>query len=108
MHIKWTSHAASIANRISKHIGVTNRLKIILPLHILRTLHNTLILPHLYYGILLWGHGNNRLHMLQKQVIRIITISKYNAHTEPLCKALNIINYNTKYNENLYHTTLIL
>ena len=50
--------------------------------------------------------------MLQKRPIRtittIITISKYNAHTEPLCKALNIIklpdmcnlqliNYTTKY-----------
>ena len=46
----------------------------------MRTLYNTLILPHLYYGILLWGHDNTRFHMLQKRAIRTITISKYNAH----------------------------
>ena len=52
-HMKWTSHAESIANTISKYTGVINRLKHTLPLHILRTLYNTLILPHLYYGLLL-------------------------------------------------------
>ena len=34
-HIKWASHTESTANEISKYIGVTNRLKHNLPLHIL-------------------------------------------------------------------------
>ena len=40
--------------------------------------------------------------MLQKRAIRTITISKYNAHTEPLCKALNIIKLPYMYNLQLY------
>ena len=51
-HIKWTSHTETIANAVSKYVGVTGRLKHILPLYIPRTLYNTLILPHLWYTIM--------------------------------------------------------
>ena len=53
MHIKWSSHTESIVNKIYKYVVLTNRLKHILPLRILRTLSNTLIIPDVYYGILL-------------------------------------------------------
>ena len=70
--MKWTSHTESIANTISKYTGVSNRLK-----HtILRTLYITLILPHVYYGLLLWGQVSTRLYKLQKRAIRTITCSK--------------------------------
>ena len=46
-HIKWTSPTESIANKESKYIGATNILKHILPLHILRTVYNNLILDTL-------------------------------------------------------------
>ena len=101
-HMKWTSHTESIANTISKYTDVINRLKHTLPLHILRTLYNTLILTHLYYGLLLWGHDSTILHKLQKRAIRTITCSKYNAHTEPLHKTLNILKLPDMYNLQLY------
>ena len=34
---------------------------------------------------------NHRLHLLQKKAVRIITNKDYIAHTEPLCKLLNIL-----------------
>ena len=49
-------------------------------------LYNSLILPHLNYGILAWGAIPGRLVKLQKWAIRTISNSKYNAHTEPLFK----------------------
>ena len=54
-------------------------------------LYNTLILPHLNYGILAWGFDCSRLFKLQKKAMRIICCSKFNAHTEPLFKKLNIL-----------------
>ena len=48
-------------------------------------LYHSLILPHLSYGILLWGYNINRLYKLQKKVIRIIPNNTYIAHTETLC-----------------------
>ena len=68
-----------------------NTLKKILPLNILRTLYNCLVLAHLNYGILAWGRHTTQLDKIQKKTIRILTGSKYNAHTEPLFKQLNLL-----------------
>ena len=54
-------------------------------------LYNTLILPHISYGIMVWGYQRNRLNKIQKKAIRIITSNKYNSHTEPLFKQLNML-----------------
>ena len=54
-------------------------------------LYNTLILPHITYGIMVWGYQRNRLNKIQKKAIRIITSNKYNSHTEPLFKQLNML-----------------
>ena len=101
-HLKWTTHTDMIANKISKYIGVLNRLKHTLPPRILITLYNTLILPHFYYGLPLWGHHTSRLHKLQKRAFRTITNSKFNAHSEPICKRLNILKLPDLYNLQLY------
>ena len=69
-HLKWTTHTDMIANKISKYIGVLSRLKHTLQSRILITLYNTLILPHFYYGLPLWGHHTSRLHKLQKRALR--------------------------------------
>ena len=87
-HLKWNTHIENTAIKVSKYIGVLNRLKHTLPPRILYTLYNTLILPHFNYGLILLGHDNTRL---QKRAIRTITNSRYNSHTEPICKLLNII-----------------
>ena len=47
--------------------------------------------PHLSYAILVWGYKCNRLVKLQKRLVRIITRSKYNAHTDPLFKRTGIL-----------------
>ena len=43
---------------------------------------------HLNYGILVCGHNLNRLLMVQKRAVRIIS---YIAHTEPIFKKLNLL-----------------
>ena len=90
-HLSWTPHVNNIATKISKYTGVLCRLKHFIPSFILKTLYNSLILPHFTYGILAWGKNYNRLFKIQKKTIRIITNSKYNAHTEPIFKALTIL-----------------
>ena len=90
-HMTWTSHINKISNKISKYIGILNKLKHYLPSYILRTLYNSLILPHINYGILVWGFDVSRINKLQKRSIRIINNQKYNAHTEPLFKLCNLL-----------------
>ena len=60
----------------------------------LLTLYNALILPLLSYCILVWGSkidSNHRLLLPQKKAVRIITNQDYIAHSEPLCKLLNVL-----------------
>ena len=78
-------------------IGTINRLKKFLPCEILKTIYNTLIQPHLNFSILLWGNNTKRICKLQKWAMRAITCSKYNAHTDPIFKRLNILKINDIY-----------
>jgi hypothetical protein len=90
-HLKWNKHLEIISKKVSKTIGIINRLKRFLPHNILITLYNTLVLPHLNYGVLLWGWRSERLVKSQKKLVRIITNSRYNEHTDPLFKKLKIL-----------------
>ena len=75
-HLNWHSHTTKIAKKICKIIGILNKLKHILPQHILSTIYTSLITPHLNYGILLWGHEATRIYKLQKKDIRTILFNK--------------------------------
>ena len=66
-------------------------MKHFLPVDILRTLYNSLILPHLNYSIIVWGFECQRIMKLQKKCVRVLCGSKYNSHSEPLFKALNLL-----------------
>ena len=90
-HLTWKSHADKVANKISRTLGVMNRLKRYLPLSALKTMYDSLILSHLQFGITCWGFEWNRIFKLQKRAVRIMTMSKYNSHTEPIFKELNIL-----------------
>ena len=87
----WKAHTQKIANKISRALGIINSLKNTLPHYILITLYNSLVLPHLQYSILCWGYNPGRVTILQKRAIRLISGSKYNAHTEPIFKKLNLL-----------------
>ena len=89
--MKWSSHSAKIANRISRTLGIMNRLKRYLPFSAMKLMYESLILSHLQFGITCWGFEWNRMFKLQKRALRIMTNSKYNAHTEPLFKELELL-----------------
>ena len=90
-HMSWEPHVNKIANKISRTIGILCRLKHYLSPLILKVLYSTLIAPHLNYSILCWGFRQSRIFKLQKRAIRTITLSKYNAHTDPLFKTNGLL-----------------
>ncbi len=62
-----------------------------LPLHVKLALYNSLVLSHINYGILAWGLDSDRIFKLQQKSVRIISLSKYNAHTELIFKQLKLL-----------------
>jgi hypothetical protein len=93
-NLNWKSHINKISNKISKSMGILNKLKHFLPLNAKLLIYNSLILSHLNFCILAWGHQCERIVKLQKKIIRILNISKYNAHTEPIFKTLKLLKVN--------------
>ena len=89
--MNWKSHSSKISNKISRTLGVMNRLKRYLPFSALKLMYSSLILSHLQFAITSWGFEWERLSKLQKRAIRIMTNSKYNAHTDPLFKSLKLL-----------------
>ena len=67
-NITWNLHIRKISIKISRVIGVLRKLKRIFPQYILRLLHNSLIHPHLIYGLNLWGFKHKRITILQKKL----------------------------------------
>ena len=90
-HMSWNSHINKVSVKITKTLGILSRLKRFLPQDILLMIYNSLIMPHIQYGILCWGHKSGRILTLQKRAMRLITNSKYNAHTEPIYKRLTCL-----------------
>ena len=90
-NMSWKPHIDLLANKLAKCAGVLNKLKHVLPIHILRTLYFSMVQSRMMYCILTWGFVHYRIEKLQKRFVRIISSSKYNAHSEPLFKVLDIL-----------------
>ena len=90
-HMTWNAHIQKISNKISRPLGIMNRLKQYLPQNILCTIYNSLIMPHINHSILVWGFKSCQISKLQKRAVRVISSGKYNAHTEPLFKSLSLL-----------------
>ena len=80
-----------VSNKILRILGIMNRMKHFLPISALRLMYQSFFNCHLQFCSLAWVYEYDRVYNLQKKAVRIMTASKYNAHTEPLFKQLNIM-----------------
>ena len=63
----WHDHVAKTSCKIAQIGGVINKLKYILPEHVLFIIYNTLGLPHINYGIIIWGYQHFKLVLLNRE-----------------------------------------
>ena len=93
--LTWEKHCAHVANLISRNNAILNRVKNMVPAVSLQILYNSLILPHLQYGLAAWGgckgESKKRITNVQKRAIRTISKSYRIAHTEPRMKKMGIL-----------------
>ena len=90
--LTWKNHIKMVCNKLSKIVGILNRLKRIYPQQALLSIYNSLFMSHINYGLLLWGAQTESVFKPQKNAIRIISGSEYLAHTEPLLKTISVKN----------------
>ena len=96
--LNFCFHINHISKKISNAIYFLRNSKIFLTPSALKSLYFSLVHCHLIYAIPIWGSStfNNirKLEIKQKIAIRIISQSRYNSHSEPLFKKLNILPLN--------------
>ena len=94
-HLTWKLHISQVARKILKSIGVINRARFFLLKPCLKTLYYCLVYPYLHYCIIVWGstYKTNlcRLVSLQNRVIRIISKSTFDSHSDPIFKELELL-----------------
>ena len=104
-HLSWATHIDNLSKQVARNVGMLNKLKHFLPMYIMRTIYCSLILSHLQYCTLLWENSYctnlNKLRILQKKAIRIITNSHYIAHTDPLFSKLKLLKLDDLYKHHL-------
>jgi len=100
--LTFKNHVQTLTGSIARTIGAINGIKKAVPKKVLIQIYNTHIHSKLCYGILVWGQKASMLSKIQKRAISAITDSKYNAHTQPLFKKLNILQIEDTYKLHLY------
>ena len=92
--LNWKSHIDKLSVKCCRILGILNRLKRILPLNINIILYNSLMLPHLNYGITLWGFKCERILKLQKKKLLesyvLVNIMLIQNHCSKILKLLKI------------------
>jgi hypothetical protein len=94
-NLNWHEHLAAIKTKLVCSLYIIRRIKSLLPSECLKTLYYTLVYPHLTYGIMLWGSTTkshiHKVFVMQKNLIRVISNSDYNAHTDPIFVELQVM-----------------
>ena len=85
-HRTWKPHITYICKKISKSIGIRFRSRFLLSETTKKSLYYTLIYPYLTYCTTVWSSAYvtnlNRIFLLQKRAVRIITNSDFRAHSQ--------------------------
>ena len=87
----------ALLKKIRRSIVILSKLRYYVGLDILLSLYYALIYPFLTYGIIIWGNTYNTtlqpIFILQKRAMRLITFSRFDEHSSPLFKSLEIIKF---------------
>ena len=77
-HLTFKNHVRYISNKLSRSVGILNKLKFFLPFEALKSIYSAFILPYLNYAIEIWyaGYQNitERIFVLKKKPSELLII----------------------------------
>ena len=93
--LNFKHHIDAIHSKVSRSLFAINSVKHFIDKRALKTLYNSLVHSHFLYCIPIWSCASKssfkKLELLQKKALRTISLSKYNAHTVPIFKKIEIL-----------------
>ena len=98
IHLRWKSQIDQISKKLIKNNALLAKLRHFVSNDKLRTIYNALIQPHIDYGLVSWGAAAdanlNKISLLQRKAIRIITFKKQEDDSAPLFKQEKLLPLN--------------
>lgn len=84
--LTWNQHVDYVCVRLSRVVYLLRRLKYLIPREFLRSSYYAFFNSVIAYGIHLWGNSSsiNKVLILQKKAVRIISGAPFDAHCKPL------------------------
>ena len=96
-HLTWHDHIQYINLKLSRANGILAKSRHYVPKQLLRTLFYSFFQPHIEYCMNIWTCAPKTtlepIEISMKKVIRTISFAKFDAHSEPLFKEHNILNF---------------
>ena len=93
--LSWSDHTKHVIKKISKGIGIIIKARKYFNQDTLLNLYNTMVLPYISYCIHVWGKSAsihiNKIHILQKKIVRIISGVPPRTHSLPLFDKLKLM-----------------
>ena len=94
--LTWKTHIEYTCKKLSKCVGILCKARKILYKSTLISFYYSFAYPYFIYCNHVWGQNYpsclERISLIQKKLVRIITCSPFRAHTEPLYFANKILN----------------
>ena len=101
-HLTFKNHISLLTSKLSKSVGILNKLNKIFPTKVLHLLYQTLVLPYIRYGIEAWygsyQNTNQKIFVIQKKAIRAVNNLDYNSHTTAFFKDMTALKLADIYN----------
>ena len=99
--LHWHEHILHMKEKLNSSIYALRKVKHILNTKHLLVLYYSLVCPYMDFGITLWGSSHisyvNKIFIMQKKAIRIISGAKYNEHTNEYNEHLKLIKLHDLY-----------
>ena len=93
--LSWKKHIEHVSGKVSRGLGIILKARHLLNPTALKTLYFSFVYPYFSYCNHVWGSSCssnlNRLFLLQKRAIRVISSAKFRDHTDPIFKRLGLL-----------------
>ena len=77
--LNWKDQISNITKKISRAIGILYKLRLFLPINVMKNIYYSLIYSHIIYAIEVWGSAFktelDKILILQKRAIRLMTFN---------------------------------
>ena len=94
-YLSWNFHIQQLSQKLSRANGILSKLRHNAPIRTCLQVYYAIFYSHLIYGCNIWGltteENLNKIEVLQKKCLRIMTFSDFNSHTNHLFIDLKLL-----------------